>query len=74
VTPIRYTTEAGGEWQTDLSRHSAEEIHAALAATIPRQRDDGILIVMNVLDLPDFHAIRVLGEQWDARNRVWEPE
>ena len=73
MTIVRYTTEEGGEWHTGLSTHSLEAIHAALAEAEVVQRDDGTMMAVNVLDIPDFHAIRLEGERWDAETRLWTP-
>jgi hypothetical protein len=74
VTPVRYTTEPEGEWRPALSRHTEAAIRMALGDVDILLRDDGTPIAVNVLDLPDFHAIRFEGERWDADTRTWEAE
>jgi hypothetical protein len=74
MTALRYTTEEGGEWRPALSRHSEAAIRMALVDADILVRDDGMPIAVNVLDLPDFHALRLEGERWDADSRSWEPE
>jgi hypothetical protein len=71
---VRYTTEPEGEWRPALSRHVEAAIRMALVDADVILRDDGTPIAVNVLDLPDFHAIRFEGEQWDADTRSWAPE
>jgi hypothetical protein len=74
TTRLHYRRRPGSAWQSYVSRHSADEIHMAVGDADLLTQDDGTIVAVGVLDLPEFHALRVGGEQWDAVDDVWESE
>jgi hypothetical protein len=74
TTLLHYRRRPGSPWHSYVSRHSPDEIHGAVAEADLVTQDDGTIVAVDVLDLPQFHALRVQGEQWNAVDDVWESE
>jgi hypothetical protein len=74
TTRLHYRIPPGSSWQSYVSRHSADEIHGAVGDANLITQDDGTVVAVDEPHLPQFHALRVGGEQWNAVDDVWEPE
>jgi hypothetical protein len=74
TTLLHYRRRPGSPWHSYVSRHSPDEIHGAVAEADLVTQEDGTIVAVDVLDLPQFHALRMQGEQWNAVDDVWEPE
>jgi hypothetical protein len=74
TTLLHYRRRPGSPWHSYVSRHTPDEIHVAVMESHLFTQDDGTIVAVDVLDLPEFHALLVGGEQWNAVDDVWERE